>query len=1762
MNIGDYAGLIDHLTEDMGENKYNLLREVTSELSFINKYVSKEKLKGELLNSDEEIIREANTKSPVILVIGEPLVGKTRAAKLLAEKLDMLYLSPEKLMLELMAKADKFQEILEEYLTSYPEPDDKDNDNKDDPDQPKEERPPKPNIKDYMDLMEYKIYTNIINGGGLEGELYIETIKYLLASPLAHSRGVIIDQVSSLDETSFAEKLLVDKVYGDVKIDYVVELASTEEEIEHRISQLKYSLKHNELLSTRDIELIKRPKKEKKLTFDDEPIEEEEPEEPILDDDLPDEIKEQLPKKEDLIMIDGFWEDYKMQKRQYFEVQYVLFKELIAKLGQKYYVRQDVVGHDVDMIVDNLKTKLNLVTNRPVPKIIEEGGSFKDVLTTGREGLTPPRRWSQWKQVDPVALKDNHVIIQGLAEFTVDYCGRVFCFINEENRNSFFKNAKFYLKEKPKVPEKYRVAIFGPSKSGKKTIANYLSRKYGWKLQNIEEAYSDLLKRQKSEEVTPNCEYNFPHFSVEEWNEITRKKKTVDFYSKIVFWLYSIGIPLEMKRTKDEMMEFKKYHENKLYHLLNPPIRKKKEKPIPEEKEVEEKEGDEKEGEENEIEEKEDQIEENEIEEKEDLTEYESYDDPFPHEEEFEIKEIKSTQFYFAYDENLNYPRPGGFIFIHFPLQEEEVKQLALFGIKIDKVIHISCNAEEESDPLRPLAIRYNENFDELDDSHKETLLNKVKDDIAKYEELFGLMKTACGENLTDDDVIEVNTADKIDVIQKKLDLAIDPFITLVDDDDKIVTATEIEETAVPFPKGEFGDLCPVTLKKESWLFYGLSDFECSVNNRKYKFANEDFLKEFQENVSNFLSADLSPISLPPPHLAITGYQKAGVSTLANYISKLYKFKNTNLKDSFTSIWEREVEERKILRIEKKRAELEAEQKERLDNKKDDDNVELLDIEELLKDDALKEESDDYNATENDKKIFKGLFLPESPTVYDSSWYELDEKIATDFFEMMYESRKTPNVFVIVNVKLETILKRFYSEDLIKKEREELEQIWLERKKVKIAKLRAEREAEIEEKRKTVDDPDEDLGIYPFSEEEEQVVMDEDEEDNPRPADLYIMLETEKSAMIKRYQDNQEYLEKLKADLTSKNVPFVEISNDFSLSRVHQKLVYLLNSYIVNRRNLVEKQLTFSKFEELTKRKMYELNNSQIVKSSIYQSSSPVNPEVSVQQTAYPVIYRDKIYFFNNIDEQREFLEHPLDYRQGKEIPADCHLRKVIFVIGLMQTGKKTAAKVLEGLGYTVVNFKDTVLPVLDYLIDCPTKQRICDFLYNNRELEDDLIIRILEKRLEMKDLANKNIVLYDLPFTLNQVHLLESSRIVPDLVFVCEASDEIILERVKSAGTFKRVDTIVHERLLNQKSQITDIVSGYKRTNINLFFINSEKSKWFNSDLISDIVGKKRRAEASAYRQLCMGEPISVFPLLPKSILNHITASYDRIRLFSPVSLKSNNEFVYSKYSKHVVMYNNAFFFLKNEDEVQEFIKNVKVYENYLESLRFTLKPPIIYKFEDASKFIFGEYQLEYQGCCPITIKKTEQMVEGNLAYSCEYKNKYFVFVDAKALAEFVATPDKFMRMKHPIKTLFEKDKAEEEQVNYENTVEYLESYIGSLVTKGLLKLSNNRIKYPYLSVKETSIKFLALFLKAYNPINDDYSARKYGQKLADFIRYSKLPFELLEVFENYQKCEEDKVKKALIRKQLNYLAIKYDKLMEKAKIQKNNRFDNFFRD
>lgn len=117
-------------------------------------------------------------------------------------------------------------------------------------------------------------------------------------------------------------------------------------------------------------------------------------------------------------------------------------------------------------------------------------------------------------------------------------------------------------------------------------------------------------------------------------------------------------------------------------------------------------------------------------------------------------------------------------------------------------------------------------------------------------------------------------------------------------------------------------------------------------------------------------------------------------------------------------------------------------------------------------------------------------------------------------------------------------------------------------------------------------------------------------------------------------------------------------------------------------------------------------------------------------------------------------------------------------------------------------------------------------------------------------------------------------------------------------------------------------------------------------------------------------------------------------------------------------------------------------------------------------------------------------------------YKDHKFCFENEHKLQKFLTKPGMYNKAELPIKmpphidavslhNLLKGKKSNENEVDDSTT--FMEQALGSIVTRGLREVSENRLKHPNMTVKETMLKLFALFLKAHNPANTEFMSEKY---------------------------------------------------------------------
>ena len=386
MNYFTFEALFKSVTEEKQTKDFELFQKTDEDLCFFDKFKSKEGIKVENFDNENDLYDMVNKKSPVVLVIGPPRVGKSSVSKKLAEDLNMVYLEPTKFFDEIFKKVADFEEKMltwdeEHPKEEEPNPEENQEEGEQEEGKKKQKKAPKkeetnylaswepepaknvkPEVDSVLNEVELAVYNDLINGQGVSEQNMQRMYMYILHSDLAISRGVVIDMNSNIspesddpehDSRCFAEKILTG-FYGPVEVDYVVELNLDKDELNQRNNAMKFNLKTLQNISPRDIELMKKPKVPKKEILEDEIEYDEEGKqiipEPEPEPELGEEELEKIPKPEDLLEITNKEKIFKEQYDYYEDVQKPVVMKYVEKLKTNYYINIDTSGLDFDEV--------------------------------------------------------------------------------------------------------------------------------------------------------------------------------------------------------------------------------------------------------------------------------------------------------------------------------------------------------------------------------------------------------------------------------------------------------------------------------------------------------------------------------------------------------------------------------------------------------------------------------------------------------------------------------------------------------------------------------------------------------------------------------------------------------------------------------------------------------------------------------------------------------------------------------------------------------------------------------------------------------------------------------------------------------------------------------------------------------------------------------------------------------------------------------------------------------------------------------------------------------------------------------------------------------------------------------------------------------------------------------------------------------------------------------------------------------------------
>ncbi|XP_015990953.2 adenylate kinase 9 isoform X6 [Rousettus aegyptiacus] len=276
------------------------------------------------------------------------------------------------------------------------------------------------------------------------------------------------------------------------------------------IKEMKAKIK-DDMISKRRAELIAEREKKKKgeVVREDEEISEEEPEDD--DDDIDNILEDEFPKDEEVMSE----EDEEQEADALERLRGELGEKFEADISNLQIIQEEFEKCLIPVIIINGARKLHIVQymlNKKLKPLVENRASIFEKCYPISLHLAQKMLNFTYKHIstfgywDPVKLSEGEITkpIENTenAVYPVIHRQYIYFLSSKHTKEKFMKNPIKYIRQpKPKPTVPIRIAIVGPPRSGKTTVAHKFSSEYGLKCLSIGEALRYILTNQPNTEL-------------------------------------------------------------------------------------------------------------------------------------------------------------------------------------------------------------------------------------------------------------------------------------------------------------------------------------------------------------------------------------------------------------------------------------------------------------------------------------------------------------------------------------------------------------------------------------------------------------------------------------------------------------------------------------------------------------------------------------------------------------------------------------------------------------------------------------------------------------------------------------------------------------------------------------------------------------------------------------------------------------------------------------------------------------------------------------------------------------------------------------------------------------------------------------------------------------------------------------------------------------------------------------------------------------
>jgi adenylate kinase family enzyme len=210
-------------------------------------------------------------------------------------------------------------------------------------------------------------------------------------------------------------------------------------------------------------------------------------------------------------------------------------------------------------------------------------------------------------------------------------------------------------------------------------------------------------------------------------------------------------------------------------------------------------------------------------------------------------------------------------------------------------------------------------------------------------------------------------------------------------------------------------------------------------------------------------------------------------------------------------------------------------------------------------------------------------------------------------------------------------------------------------------------------------------------------------------------------------------------------------------------------------------------------------------------------------------LYRERIYFPADADEQEAFLLEPSKYVNGGEsVPNDILVKPQISILGLPKSGKTELCQRIQACTGAVHLNMEQIIEEQIHRDAIFAKNLRDSTMFAGQAFDDEALIKLLHRRLQAPDCKRNGWVIENFPQTREQALLMAQKSILPNNVLTIHVNPSVCYQRAKGDDSFDYINDILKLRIENTLINQPQVNMFFQKYYNSVTSIDGTRSRWF----------------------------------------------------------------------------------------------------------------------------------------------------------------------------------------------------------------------------------------------------------------------------------------------------------------------------------------------